>query len=56
MGDPEGLFQWMDRACDERDGSLILMSAAVEFDRVRDDTRFKAILQRMGLGHLVAPA
>ena len=56
LGDREGLFQWMDRAYEERDGSLILISAAVEFDPVREDPRFKAILERMGLGHLAAPA
>ncbi len=56
LGDREGLFQWMDRAYEERDGSLILISAAVELDPVREDPRFKAILERMGLGHLAAPA
>ena len=55
LGDLEGLFQWMNRAYEERDGSLVLISAAVEFDPVREDPRFKAILERMGLGHLAAP-
>ena len=54
LSDLESLFHWMDRAFDERDGSLILITAAVEFDPVREDTRFKALLERMGLGHLAS--
>jgi serine/threonine-protein kinase len=52
LSDRESLFDWLNRAADERDGSLILIAAAVEFDPVRDDPRFKALLDRMGLGHL----
>jgi hypothetical protein len=52
LGDLTGLFHWLDRAFEERDGSLVLITAAVEFDHVRDDSRFKALLGRMGLGHL----
>ncbi len=56
LSDLEGLFSWLDRAFDERDGSLVLITAAVEFDPVRGDPRFKALLERMGLGHLTASA
>ena len=54
LGDLGGVFTWLDRAFDERDGSLVLITAAVEFDPVREDPRFKALLGRMGLGHLTA--
>jgi serine/threonine protein kinase len=54
LGDLSGLFTWLDRAFDERDGSLVLITAAVEFDPLRHDPRFKALLGRMGLGHLNA--
>ena len=54
LGDLPGLFNWLDRAFAERDGSLVLITAAVEFDPVREDRRFKALLGRMGLGHLAA--
>ena len=54
LGDLAAVFQWLDRAFDERDGSLVLITAAVEFDHVREDPRFKALLGRMGLGHLAA--
>jgi tetratricopeptide (TPR) repeat protein len=52
LSDLESFFDCLDRAFDERDGSLILIAAAVEFDPVRDDHRFKSLLGRMGLGHL----
>jgi serine/threonine protein kinase/Flp pilus assembly protein TadD len=54
LGDLDNLFQWLDRAFEERDGSLILITAAAEFDPVREDARFKALLDRMGLGHLTS--
>jgi serine/threonine-protein kinase len=54
LSDLESLFHWMDRAFDERDGSLILITAAVEFDPVRENVRFKSLLERMGLGHLAS--
>jgi serine/threonine-protein kinase len=51
LSDIDGVFQWLNRAFEERDGSLILITAAVEFDPVREDSRFKALLDRMGLAH-----
>jgi serine/threonine protein kinase/Tfp pilus assembly protein PilF len=52
LGDQERLFASLDRAFEERDGSLILITAAVEFDPVREEPRFTSLLTRMGLGHL----
>ena len=54
LSDLEGVFTCLDRAFEERDGSLILITAALEFDPVRDDDRFKSLLGRMGLGHLAS--
>jgi tetratricopeptide (TPR) repeat protein len=54
LRDLDRLFHCLDRAFEERDGSLILITAAVEFDPVRDDPRFKALLGRMRLGHLAS--
>jgi eukaryotic-like serine/threonine-protein kinase len=54
LSDLERLFHWLNRAFEERDGSLILVNAAVEFDPVREDARFKGLLDRMGVGS-VAP-
>jgi serine/threonine-protein kinase len=55
LGDLDSLFRLLDRAFEERDGSLILVTGAVEFDPVREDSRFKSLLGRMGLGHLASP-
>ena len=49
LSDLESVFRWLNRAFEERDGSLILITAAVEFDPVREDSRFKALLDRMGV-------
>jgi len=54
LQDLESLFHCLDRAFEERDGSLILIAAAVEFDPVREDPRFRSLLARMGLGHLAS--
>jgi serine/threonine protein kinase/Tfp pilus assembly protein PilF len=54
LSDRDRLFDCLNRAVDDRDGSLILIAAAVEFDPVRDDPRFTSILERMGLGDLAA--
>jgi eukaryotic-like serine/threonine-protein kinase len=55
LSDLESLFHWLDRAFEDRDGSLILITTAVEFDLVREDPRFNSLLGRMGLGHLASP-
>jgi tetratricopeptide (TPR) repeat protein len=52
LSDLDGLFRSLDRAFEERDGSLILITAAVEFDPVREDPRFTSLLKRMGLAEL----
>jgi hypothetical protein len=52
LSDLDKVFDCLDRAFEERDGSLILIAAAPEFDPIRDDDRFKTLLVKMGLGHL----
>ena len=51
LGENDLAFEWLDRAFEERDGSLILVAASPEFDPLRQDPRFRALLERMGLGH-----
>jgi serine/threonine protein kinase/Tfp pilus assembly protein PilF len=53
LDERDDLFRCLDRAYEERDGSLILITAAVEFDPVRDDPKFRSLLERMGLAHLI---
>jgi tetratricopeptide (TPR) repeat protein len=55
LGDLDELFRALGRAYAERDGSLVLVTAALEFDPVRADPRFKSLLGRMGLGYLSPP-
>jgi serine/threonine-protein kinase len=50
LSDLERVFHWLHRAFEERDGSLILITAAVEFDPLREDSRFRTLLDRMRLG------
>jgi len=49
LSDRDSVFASLNRAFEERDGSLILITAAVEFDPVREDPRFKTLLDKMGL-------
>jgi serine/threonine-protein kinase len=51
LGEDDSAFEWLDRAFEERDGSLILVAASPEFDPLRKDPRFRSLLERMGLGH-----
>jgi tetratricopeptide (TPR) repeat protein len=51
LGEVDLAFEWLDRAFEERDGSLILVTASPEFDPLRSDSRFRALLKRMGLEH-----
>jgi len=50
LAEHDAAFVWLERAFEERDGSLILVSASPEFDPLRADPRFRALLARMGLG------
>ena len=49
LSDLEGVFTCLDRAFEERDGSLILIAAALEFDPVRDDDRFSRFSEEWSL-------
>jgi serine/threonine-protein kinase len=49
LGDHDGVFRALERAFEERDGSLVLVTSAIEFDPVRSDPRFQALLAKMGL-------
>jgi tetratricopeptide (TPR) repeat protein len=54
LGETDAAFARLDQAFLERDGSLILVTASPEFDRLRGDERFRALLARMGLAHRAA--
>jgi serine/threonine-protein kinase len=52
LGEIDEAFTWLDRAYEERDGSLIYATVPPLFDPIRSDTRYKRLLEKMGLGHL----
>jgi DNA-binding winged helix-turn-helix (wHTH) protein/TolB-like protein/Flp pilus assembly protein TadD len=54
LGEADEAFEWLEKAYSERDGTLILLSAAPFFDPIRADPRFAELARRIGLP-LLAP-
>ena len=42
-------FTWLEKANEDRDSLVTMLNAQPEFDTLRDDPRFNALLQRIGL-------
>jgi len=49
LGEADEAFEWLERAYSERDGGLILLSAAPFWDPIRADPRFADLARRIGL-------
>jgi TolB-like protein/Flp pilus assembly protein TadD len=49
MGDRERAFAWLDRAVEERSDWLVFIRVHPMFDAVRQDARYRALEQRIGL-------
>ncbi len=49
LGEVDAVFELLGRAFDQRDGSLVLIHSAPEFDPLRADARFGELLSKMGL-------
>jgi serine/threonine-protein kinase len=49
LGDREAAFKWLERAFEEQDPLLGYMAVDPRFDALRGDSRFAALLTRMGL-------
>jgi TolB-like protein len=49
LGDKDNGFLWLQKAYEERSEFLVFINVAPSFDNVRDDPRFSAMLQRVGL-------
>jgi TolB-like protein/Flp pilus assembly protein TadD len=49
LGDIDGCFEWLERAVEEKDSRLLNMIPSPKTDPLRDDPRFNAILEKMGL-------
>ena len=48
MGNAQGALEWLERAYQERDGWIPYIQSQPEFDGLRSDPRFQALLGRMG--------
>jgi TolB-like protein/DNA-binding winged helix-turn-helix (wHTH) protein/Flp pilus assembly protein TadD len=48
LGDKEGALAMLSKSMDQHDAELVLLATAPEFDGLRDDPRFQAIIKRIG--------
>jgi tetratricopeptide (TPR) repeat protein len=48
LGEKEQAFAWLERAYQERDSRLVTLRVEPVFDRLRSDSRFKNLVQRIG--------
>ncbi len=49
LGDQEAMFQWLEKALEERSGGLVWIKVHITTDRAKADPRFHSALRRMGL-------
>ena len=48
-GDRDGAFRWFERAYRERANQLVFIAADPEVDALRDDPRYRRLVERLGL-------
>jgi hypothetical protein len=49
LGEKDQAFEWLHRACDERDSGVIWLKTDPVLDSLRSDVRFAELLEEMGL-------
>lgn len=49
LGDPDLAFRWLDRAFEQRCPQLVYLAVDPKYDPIRQDPRFAALVQRIGL-------
>ena len=49
LGDKDKAFEWLEKDFQARNGKLAEIRWQLQFDSLRDDPRFKSLLERMGL-------
>jgi serine/threonine-protein kinase len=54
LGDDK-VYEWLERSCSERAGWLMYLATDPRFDPLRQDARFRSILERMSLPVLTYP-
>jgi TolB-like protein/Tfp pilus assembly protein PilF len=55
LGD-ERVFDWLERSCDERAGWLMYLATDPRFDPLRQDIRFRSVLEKLNLPIVNYPA
>lgn len=53
LGELDEAFEYLDRGVEEREASLLYLTAAPVWSGLRDDPRFPDLLRRVGLSHLL---
>jgi hypothetical protein len=49
LGESNSAFEWLERAYDEHDSTLVWLKVHPRFDGLRAEPRFVALLRKMGL-------
>jgi hypothetical protein len=55
LGEPGLAVRWLERARDERNMKLFLVSQDPRFDSLRGHSDFSAVIQQLGLAKVTAP-
>ena len=50
LGEKDRAFEWLQKACDERDTPLVLLKVHPAYDSLRGDPRYSTLIERIGLG------
>jgi tetratricopeptide (TPR) repeat protein len=53
LGYRDRAFEWFEKAYEERDGNLIYITAPPPYASLRPDPRFKKLIKKMGLEHVL---
>ena len=51
LGETEAALDWLERAAEERSPLIVYVKVAPQFDKLRAEPRFHALLRRVGLEH-----
>jgi serine/threonine-protein kinase len=51
LGDTASALDWLERAAEEHSPLIVYVKTAPQFDRLRSEPRFQALLRRIGLEH-----